>query len=219
MSGARELALDVPQERAAAASWKPFVACDVLHSRQQEVLHQIAEPGVAAAIWQRPVDPGFQSWIDTLAQDELPTLRTVVPAHLAKAALLHACEMVGLEPSPEREFLIEDAGNLALAVGKTLNVRYVRIRLDVTSGTMCPKFHVDQVRARLLCSYRGAGTEYVAEADAADPARHKRMATGEVGLFRGALWSDEETCGLLHRSPHQDAGDAARLLLVVEPAE
>ncbi|MEO9902181.1 MAG: DUF1826 domain-containing protein, partial [Nisaea sp.] len=75
------------------------------------------------------------------------------------------------------------------------------------------------VRARLLCSYRDAGTEYVAEADAADPACHKRMATGAVGLFRGARWSDDEICGLLHRSPHQGEGDAARLLLVVEPAE
>ncbi|WP_289034259.1 DUF1826 domain-containing protein [uncultured Roseibium sp.] len=219
MSGARELARDVPQERAAAASWKPLVASDVLRSRQPEVLHQIAEPGVAAAIWQRTVDPGFEKWIDTLSQDELPTLRTVVPAQLAKAALLHACEIAGLASSPERDFLIEDAGSLALAVGKILKVRYVRIRLDVTSGTMCPMFHVDQVRARLLCSYRGEGTEYVSAADVADPACHKRMATGEAGLFRGARWSDDETCGLLHRSPHQEKGDAARLLLVVEPAE
>lgn len=192
-------------------------AADVLIGREPDILADIALPGVAATLWNRPVLAEFQSWIDAVPIDQLPDLRTVVPVHLAEAAVLTACEKMALPQGPQLDRLASDVGALALMVAKVLKARQLRIRLETTTEIMCPKFHVDHVSARLLCSYRGPGTEYVTETNLDKPERYRRMTPGSVGLFRGTLWSSAEPCRLLHRSPDVPAGDA-RLLLVIEPA-
>ncbi|MCV0428916.1 MAG: DUF1826 domain-containing protein [Roseibium sp.] len=93
----------------------------------------------------------------------------------------------------------------------------MRIRFDIASQVMCPKFHLDAVPARLLCTYRGTGTEYVPENQQSDISRIQSIQTGSVALFRGATWpSGERTC-LLHRSPAIGEGGKTRLLVVVDP--
>jgi hypothetical protein len=34
----------------------------------------------------------------------------------------------------------------------------IGLRIHVLADTMCPRFHVDRVPVRLLCTYRGPGT-------------------------------------------------------------
>jgi hypothetical protein len=63
--------------------------------------------------------------------------------------------------SGNRDVLASDIGALAVMMARILDVDHVRLRLDVADEVMCPKFHIDRVPARLLCTYRGAGTEYV----------------------------------------------------------
>ncbi|MEO0976710.1 MAG: DUF1826 domain-containing protein [Pseudomonadota bacterium] len=192
-------------------------ARDVLMGRDPEILEDISKPGIAASIWTRTCSRDFQSWIDGLPMEQLPELRTVVPVHLGEAAAIAACEQAQLPPSPERDMLTGDVGALALILSKALDVRQVRIRLDVSDEVMCPKFHVDNVPARLLCTYRGAGTEYVL-AGMEDDTRHiSQVKRGAVGLFRGGAWPGEEQTGLFHRSPDPAAGGGARLLLVIDP--
>lgn len=195
------------------------VAADVFVSRDADILNEIGSPGVAAAIWQRTPDTAFQSWIDQLAMDDLPELRTVVPVHLAEAAVIAACEKAGLEQCAQRDVLASDAAALTLMLAKTLDIRQVRIRLDVANEVMCPKFHIDHVPARLLCTYRGKGTEYVPATAEQDPKRIRSLTTGSVGLFRGALWDSEETTGIKHRSPEIGPNDDCRLLLVIDPID
>ncbi|WP_434050961.1 MAG: DUF1826 domain-containing protein [Roseibium sp.] len=202
----------------AQASYQPQIfARDVLMGRDPEILEDINRPGVAASIWARRCSHDFREWIDSLPMEQLPELRTVVPVHLAEAAAIAACEQVKLPPSPEREMLTGDAGALALIISKVLDVRQVRIRFDVSDEVMCPKFHVDNVPARLLCTYRGAGTEYVLAGAEENPERISKVPRGAVGLFRGGAWHGEERTGLLHRSPDPAAGSGPRLLLVIDP--
>lgn len=193
-------------------------ARDVLVSEDPEILKDIALPGVAAAIWRRKMAPQFQAWINGLAFEDLPRTRTVVPFHLAEAAVLSACEIAGLAPCAERDTLASDIDALAMMAGRILGARYVRLRLEAAMSVTCPKFHLDNVPARLLCTYRGSGTEYVSETGLEDPRRYRQVPTGAVGLFRGGQWPSEERCGLLHRSPMAAEGEHARLLLVIDPA-
>ncbi len=194
-------------------------AQDVLIGRQAEILADIAAPGIAAAIWQRQPAPSFQTWIDRLPAAQLPDLRVTVPVDLAEAAVQTACSIARMPPGPNRETLAGDVGALALIYGQIMKVGYVQVRLDVSRGSMCPKFHLDNVRARLLCTYRGPGTQYVPEICKQNPDRVRAMGTGAVGLFRGAGWTPGEHCSLLHRSPAIQPGSGPRLLLVVDAAD
>ena len=173
----------------AQTSYQPQqYARNVLIGRDPEILEDINSSGVAASIWTRTCSQDFQGWVDGLPMEQLPELRTVVPVHLAEAAAIAACEQVQLPLSAERDMLTGDVGALALILSKALDVQQVRIRLDVSDEVMCPKFHVDNVPARLLCTYRGAGTEYVL-AGAEDDARQiSQVGRGAVGLFRGGAW-------------------------------
>lgn len=193
------------------------MARDVIMGRDPEILDDIHLPSVAASIWTRVPDPHFQAWIDGLPVERLPGLKTVLPIHLAEAAVLSACEAAGTPAGPEQDMLAGDVGALVLMVAKTLRVEQVRLRLDVSGEVMCPKFHTDNVPARLLCSYRGPGTDYVPEGAQDTPGRIRQVRTGAVALFRGRLWPDEERTGLLHRSPPVPQEIGARLLLVIDP--
>jgi len=195
------------------------IARDVIIGRDPDILADIRDPGIAAAIWQRTPEPGFQRWIDAQPKSCLPELRAVIPVHFAEAAVTVACDNHGMAASAERERLASDVGALALMLAKVLKVRQVRLRLDVSDEVMCPKFHLDNVRARLLCTYRGPGTEYGPECGSQEISRIRQVPQGAVALFRGRLWSSEEATGLLHRSPASAPGAGARLLLVIDPVD
>ncbi|MBU2953380.1 DUF1826 domain-containing protein [Marinobacter sp. F3R08] len=100
----------------------------------------------------------------------------------------------------------------------------VGVRLHVLADTMCPRFHTDRVPARLLVTYFGQGTEWLAEsevirAEAPGPlpdqqatgAQVQVVPTGAVALLKGEAWIGNEGRGLVHRSPAP--GDTPRLVL------
>ena len=91
------------------------------------------------------------------------------------------------------------------------------IRLDLVHGRAptCPRFHVDNVRLRLISTLIGPGTEWLYPEDvqydsneriqqAVSPGAIQRMQTGSVGLFPGSLGGASPCRGVVHRSPLTD---------------
>ena len=76
----------------------------------------------------------------------------------------------------------------------------VRMRFEHVIDDSCRKFHIDAVGLRLLCTYAGAGTEWVNNGGTV-----RRMATMEVGVFKGSAYPDGAP-RVLHRSPPLSAG-------------
>lgn len=183
------------------------------------ILAAIAEPDVALALWDRRPSPAFAAWIDALPVERLPRLSALVAFGQVAEAVTAACDRAGLPATRERRQLAEDAGALGLMAASALGAAMLRVRLEVTTETTCPRFHVDQVRARLVCTYRGRGTQVTADGPGADPARIRELCRGAVGLFRGARWPGAGLPGLLHRSPPAGGAAGPRLLLVIDPAE
>nr|WP_321523923.1 DUF1826 domain-containing protein [uncultured Cohaesibacter sp.] len=190
----------------------------VLIGREAEALQQITNPGVAATIWHRNPIASFQDWVDGLPPEQLPELRTIAPLDRVESVVQAACDAKDLPAGPERNRLASDVAALAFIFGQIMDVPNVQLRFDVDDGVMCPKFHIDNVAARLLCTYRGPGTEYVTTADLDGPKQIGQIATGSVGLFRGKKWPSLEGCTLLHRSPQLAPGSLTRLLLVIDTA-
>jgi hypothetical protein len=187
----------------------------VAASDMAEGLGRIHDPGVAAAIWRRSRDPGLAVWIDSLLPDRLPRLREDMPVTAVAAAVHAACDKTGLAPSRGQDLLAADAAALAMRFGTVMSTPHVQVRLDVIQTNACRRFHYDRVVARLLCSYRGHGTEFGPAAAEGEVAQVRALATGDAAIFRGTLWPDED-CGLLHRSPPIAGTGETRLLLVID---
>jgi hypothetical protein len=109
-------------------------------------------------------------------------------------------------------------------------------RWVATETAMCPRFHVDYVTLRLVVTYTGPGTEYVASehVDRGKLGRPSLHATDErsgllrpcarveaarafdVVLLKGEAWAGNEGRGAVHRSPRVPPG-GARVVLTLDP--
>ncbi|MEM9636545.1 MAG: DUF1826 domain-containing protein [Pseudomonadota bacterium] len=174
-------------------------------------------PGCAAAIWRRQTPPEVQKWLDTLDPTMLPRGRVILPTDAVSDTLGHLCDVSALPEGPERDWLCDDIASLANMFAGLMQTRYLRLRLDVVTTNACRKFHIDAIMARLVCTYRGTGTQYGVSTDGTDPKRVFTVQTGAPILLRGTLWPAEPPSGLLHRSPPIEGTGETRLVLVVDP--
>nr|WP_111300655.1 DUF1826 domain-containing protein [Paracoccus saliphilus] len=183
-------------------------------SADPRVLGTIAMPGVAVAIWHRKPTPDWQNWLDALPPQNLPRLRQAMRPQDASAALTAASDAAGLAAGAHRRALIADIASLALQASQNMNALLINLQVKVSEGQDCPKWHLDAVDARLLCTLRGAGTQFGPASAPAQVSALRQVPTGSVALFRGRNWAGEPT-GILHRSPPADPGQT-RLLVVVD---
>ncbi|MCG8561784.1 MAG: DUF1826 domain-containing protein [Hyphomicrobiales bacterium] len=180
-------------------------------------LSAIHNPDCAAVIWRRQMLPGFQSWIDALPPEQLPQARVILRPEDVRDAVFQICEAAGIANCAEREQLVDDTAVLADIFADLVPAPYLRLRFDVVTTNACTRFHIDAVTARLVCTYRGTGTQYGVAADGAEPRRVFTVPTGAPILLRGTLWPERPKSGLLHRSPPIEGTGETRLVLVLDP--
>ncbi|WP_171240972.1 DUF1826 domain-containing protein [Ruegeria sp. HKCCA5491] len=186
-------------------------------SDKPDGLAKIEMPGCAATIWRRQLAPEFQAWINTLDPSHLPKARLVLRPQAVPDALSHLCNMAGMDEGAERTWLEDDISDLATRFAEMMRAPYLRLRLDAINTNACRKFHIDALYARLICTYRGTGTQYGVSRDGLDPDRVFTVATGAPIVMRGTLWPQNPPSGLLHRSPPIAGTGETRLVLVLDP--
>lgn len=179
----------------------------------------IHDQGCAAAIWRRAPLPSFQDWINRLSPETLPKARVVLHADRVPAVVQAICDQAGTPAGPERSRLMDDISALAEIFSEVMQAKYLRFRLDVVTTNACRKFHVDAVTARLVCTYRGTGTQYGTVQPNGDPDRVFTVPTGAPIVLRGTLWPELPSSGLLHRSPPIEGSGETRLLLVLDAVD
>lgn len=175
------------------------------------------QPAVAAAVWQRQTPSAVQSWLDQRDPQTLPQGRIVLPTKAIFDAVGHLFDIAGMPEGPERNWLHLDIVALADLVADLLQVKYIRLHLQPVTTNACRKFHIDAITARLVCTYRGRGTQYGISSGGHDPAHIFTVPTGAPILLRGTLWPPETKSGLLHRSPPIEGTNETRLVLVLDP--
>lgn len=174
--------------------------------------------GVSAAIWERAVPFDATSILNDIAADfrarfAVSDLATDLPAAVANQTGLDLgrCEVVA-----------SDICELAAELTAVLEVEELEVRLERVETDSCRKFHADHVRARLITTYAGSGTQWLTEDDAQrvaageQPVAIRSLATGDVGIFRGKLGDGPPA---MHRSPPIAETGERRLLLVLDPVE
>lgn len=145
-------------------------------------------------------------------------------------------DVSGLPDRPGRSALADDLAALAELYGDLLGCDAVGMRLEVVGRAMCPRFHVDHVGIRMLCTYRGPGMEWLDEhcAERAflgvrsgglpdevsgmirDPAGIHAVPPCAIVLLKGDLWQGNAGRGIIHRSPLVPEGHAPRVLVAID---
>lgn len=180
-------------------------------------LDAFLKPGCAAAIWRRQPSPDVQSWLNALDPDVLPHGRVLIPTSAVAETLGNMFDLSGLPSGPERDWLQADINLLADTFADLMSAAFLRLRLDLITTNACRRFHIDAVTARLVCTYRGTGTQYGVSPHGNEPERVFTVPTGAPILLRGTLWPEQPASGLLHRSPPIEGTGETRLVLVLDP--
>ncbi|MEX0369106.1 MAG: DUF1826 domain-containing protein [Tateyamaria sp.] len=180
-------------------------------------LRAFLQPGCAAAIWRRTLPIHLRSWLENLPEDHFPTGRVTLSRDDVAKTVRRFCDRSGLPNGNERAWFEADITKMAGLIADLMKAQYLRLRLDKVQTNACRKFHVDAITGRLVCTYRGPGTQYGVSPDGADPKRVFTVPTGAPILLRGSLWPANPPSGLLHRSPPIEGTGETRLVLVLDP--
>jgi len=115
-------------------------------------------------------------------------------------------------------------------------LKAIGLRLGMLDKAMCPRFHVDHVPCRLVCTYGGIGTQWLEDAYVDRSKLGSRsgglsdelsglildadaigtMPNYAIGLLKGTRWEGNEQHGAVHRSPQLSAESPRRLLLTLD---
>lgn len=198
-----------------------------------QTLADIYREDVNLAVWRRSLDQetasGVGAFLDAHRQFQASL---TVPLERAEDCLK---ETLGQNTS---NALVTDIVELVDMYCCLFDLRRVGLRLTVLDRAMCPRFHVDQVPCRLITTYTGRATEWLAQDGTQEVDRSKlgRGAQGladhesglyraanqvqgiseaDVALLKGERWEGNEGGGLVHRSPALQTGER-RLLLTLD---
>jgi hypothetical protein len=182
-------------------------------------LSTIQNAGRALVVCQRVLPREVQEWLNALDAESLPVGRFEVSPADFRSAAEKLLDGRGIPATVSRKFLIGDMIRLVQVFAKICQVERVDARIEKINTDSCWKFHRDNVKLRLLTTYRGPATEWVSaeHAEAALLAQRdfsgpiQKLSCGDIAIFKGnqAIKSD----GVVHRSPLILGTGTSRLLL------
>ena len=182
-----------------------------------EELSALHRPGCVAVLWWRQPITSFQDWIDALAPEQLPTARLILCAQDVRPALTSISTVFGTPECAERSLLIDDVAALAEIFAGLMRASHLRLRLDVMTSNACRDFQFDPVPARLICTYRGTGTQYSISTDVVESRQVFTVPTGVPIVMRGAYGPGHLRSGLRYRAPPIEGLGETRLVLDLDP--
>lgn len=196
-------------------------------------LAQIYQSGINLCLVERQVDNELENFVEHLLKLSKP-VSFVESIDFASFDFYSLLSQTGHLPG-YRAFC-NDVAVLTALYCDLFDLERVGLRLNTLDHAMCPKFHVDSVTCRLVCTYGGVGTEWLEDAYADrrklgsgsgglsdelsglildNNAIHK-MPPYAVGLLKGRLWEGNEQHGAIHRSPTLTPNSPRRLLLTLD---
>ncbi len=195
----------------------PNLAPNLALCENADALTAIREPAVTMALWRRNLPADLADALEDWPGKDWTNLRlTTTPDSVQTDATA---------TGP----LLPDIAALVRLYADVVGCPSVTLRLERVTGNGCKFLHVDYVGVRLLCTYRGPGTQWAPDdavrrdglgtgnnaAVLPDARRLRRMSVGDVGLLKGESWPGNRGRGLVHRSPPARPG-VARLVLCLD---
>ena len=200
-------------------------------------LAAILDPAVNLVVWPRSPDPVLAQFVT----EHLAAVRLQDERELPAPAFAGPDWSRGMLPAVARRAdpagaaaLLADVRFLAGVMVDLFGASQLGLRLRHLDEAMCPRFHTDYVGVRLLVTYAGPGTEWLADAhvdrrhlghraDGVPDERSGVLRPGAVvqavpqfavALLKGEAWPGNDDGGVVHRSPA--ASRSPRLLLSLD---
>jgi hypothetical protein len=190
----------------------------VPHACDESVLTRIHEHPVNIAVWQRSLPVPFQDWLISLSSASLPKTRFVARPKECAAIFQDIWKEHGQTDATAMQ-LSADMARLCCLFSQIMGVPNIHVRLEAVTSNACKKFHIDCVKARLITTYLGPGSEWGYAKEGTIPKRIHQLSTGDVALFKGCLFPGFQMPQVLHRSPPIAGTGMTRLVLCVDSAE
>ncbi|WP_142848071.1 DUF1826 domain-containing protein [Telmatospirillum sp. J64-1] len=207
----------------------PPAPAQVVETQSLEGLAAIRDEGVTLALYQRQPDPAILSFLRKAGA--FAGQRGIIPAQDGSAAIHRLLDATGLPDETERKLLAADLEQLVGTFCGLTGASAARLRVDHITNDACRFFHFDYVALRMLCTYDGAGTQWLPE-EALDRSglgkgdnrlvcRDRRaiqhLRPWWVGVMKGAHWPGNDA-PLVHRSPPLTPGQS-RVFVAIDPAD
>jgi hypothetical protein len=223
---------DLWDRSAGLTAQRPYFPKSFAFTEKVSGIEQIFDPNVSVCVWKRGIDTRVQEYVQAglsgTARERIERVR--VDSRKFDGLLQ------GLPDSPGQGAFLSEMAAMVELVSTLSDCPRVGVRLLVTGDVPCPRFHVDRVVLRLICTWQGAGTEWV-EHQAVDRrwlgARGKdlrdetsgllqpgaqihRLRIFDIGIFKGELWPGNLGRGAVHRSPRAEASNPWRVMISIE---
>ncbi|SIT19925.1 Protein of unknown function [Thalassolituus maritimus] len=150
-----------------AAAKQSEVSCFVTEPARQSIIstdvHCLTEffrEDVNLAVWQRKTDAKYAAFVETFVK-QAGSLQRFVSIETGETADSILPDWASNLPGAAD--WLRDVNTVIDMFRCLFEPSAVGVRLHVLTGTMCPRFHVDRVPARLLLTYSGKGTEWLTE--------------------------------------------------------
>lgn len=196
-------------------------------------LSAIHSSSVNLAVWERSVPPAIESGLDGLVPEDLPQFTASLKKSRVRSQLRRSLTAAPTLPDEIEAFLLHDCNRLVEIFFSLTQAAEVLAKLSVIGDDACRYFHHDARSVRLLCTYRGPGTEWLPNAFVdrtavgsgnnaricKDDRQIRRLARFAVGLLKGRSYPRNLGNGLIHRSPPIATKRETRLLLCLDEAD
>lgn len=193
------------------------------------MLRSVLDPRINLGVWRRPQQQAIAREVSCLGATDLPDTRYSTSADSFDKDIASVLREHGLDPESFSHWR-DDLGRLAEHYFQLRGGRQVTLRLVTTGDYGCRRFHVDRTHLRLLCTYRGPGTEWLPDAQVDRAAQStgapneeiirfgepSRFSTFWVGLLKGSAYPGNDGHGLVHRSPSVECTDPTRVLFCLD---
>lgn len=184
-------------------------------------LTEIYQDKVAMAVWERELDAGVVAYAQ-----ELLRMKSCFSTRFLQSPKRIAEQLEKELPlNKHRRSFIADVALVVDMFSCLFELDVIGLRMTVLNTAMCPKFHVDQVPSRLICTYAGVGTQWYPgeqvqrfENGKLEPLPNVlpySLRVGDVALLKGESWEGNEGRGLVHRSPSAN-DDTRRLVMTLD---
>jgi len=196
---------------------------------ESEILRQILNPEVNLSLWQRPHHVEISQELSTLMTSDSLEIRCSTSLESFDNDLNEMLTQQGFNPSKFPNWRT-DLQKLADCYFGVSGQHEFTLRLETTNKDGCRRFHVDRTRLRLLCTYHGPGTEWLANEQVDRSAlnsgglNNDMIRFGEpsqfapfwVGILKGKMYPGNSARGLVHRSPQIEGSGQTRLLFSLD---
>tara|TARA_B100001778_G_scaffold141720_1_gene116400 strand:- start:189 stop:908 length:720 start_codon:yes stop_codon:yes gene_type:complete len=194
-------------------------------------LSEIFNENINISIWERQLDTALQQAAEEILSKDSELNISLVPQPRDIRKLL----ISELGSTSNILKLINDISFIAGMFCELFDLKRAWIRLDAINKPMCPRFHADKLKCRLVTTYVGPATQWLPHqlvdrtklGDGNDGQSDEKsglfikktdieqLDTGHIALLKGEAWNGNKGAGLVHRSPHSE-NDYRRLYMTID---